>query len=89
MAGTLGGALAARGIPSVTNNLTTDVEADIEQEDRMILLSRVRLTYHVKVPRGKRADAERAVAVHHQGCPVYQSLQRGIAIEWNADIIEE
>ena len=62
MAGTLGGALAARGIPSVPDNLTTDVEADIEQEDRMILLSRVRLTYHVKVPRGKRADAERAVA---------------------------
>ena len=89
MAGTLGGALEARGIPSVPDNLTTDVEADIEQEDRMILLSRVRLTYHVKVPRGKRADAERAVAVHHQGCPVYQSLQRGIAVEWDADITEE
>jgi len=89
MAGTLGGALAARGIPAVPDNLVTDVEADIEQEDRIILLTRVRLKYHVTVPRGKRAEAERAIAVHHQGCPVYKSLERGIAVEWDADITEE
>jgi hypothetical protein len=29
------------------------------------------------------------VEVHHRGCPVYQSLQRGIHVEWTADIVEE
>lgn len=88
MTGTLGGALAARGIPGIPGNLITHVEADIEQEDRIILLTRVRLRYELTVPEGKRAEAERAIAVHHNGCPVYQSLQRGIAVEWSADISE-
>lgn len=88
MTGTLGGALAARGIPAFPEKLTTHVEADIEQADRIILLTRVRLRYELKVPPGKRAEAERAVEVHHQGCPVYQSLQRGIQVEWSAEITE-
>lgn len=89
MTGTLSGALAARGISTVPNKLTTKVEADIEQVDRMIVLSRVRLEYQVTVPRGKRAEAERAIEVHHKGCPVYQSLQRGIQVDWSASISEE
>ena len=89
MTGTLAGALEARGIARTPGNLTTHVEADIEQEGRMILLTKVRLRYDLKVPAGKRAEAERAIAVHHNGCPVYQSFQRGIAVEWSADITEE
>lgn len=89
MTGTLNGALLARGISTLPNKLTTRVEADIEQVDRMIVLSRVRLEYQVQVPKGKRAEAERAVEVHHHGCPVYRSLQRGIQVEWSANIVEE
>jgi len=85
----LSGALAARGIPTVPNKLTTKVEADIEQAGRIVVLSRVRLQYQLTVPRGKRAEAERALEVHPKGCPVYQSLQRGIQVEWSANIVEE
>lgn len=89
MAGTLGGALAARGIRIRPDQLMTKVEADIEQVERMIVLSKVRLEYQLTVPAGKRAEAERAVQVHHQGCPVYQSFQRGIQVEFSANITEE
>mgnify|MGYP005864857685 CR=1 FL=1 len=85
MTGTLGGALRARGI-TPEGNLKTEVEGDIEKVDNLIVLSRVRLTYTFRIPPGKRAEAERAVQVHHQGCPVYQSLQRGIQVEWAAQI---
>ena len=89
MTGTLSGALAARGIAAVPGKLETDVEGEIVKADRTILVSRVRLSYHLKVPKGQREVAERAVAIHEQGCPIYQSLQRGIQVEWSADIEEE
>ena len=90
MTGTLGGALGARDIPSVPGKVSTDVEMEVERLDsKVIVMSKVRLNYHAKVPKGKRAEAERAVSVHAQGCPVYRSLQRGIAVEWTAQIEEE
>jgi uncharacterized OsmC-like protein len=90
MTGTLGGALSARDIPAVPSKVYTDVEMEVERlEPKVIVISKVRLNYHLTVPKGKRAEAERAVSVHAQGCPVYRSLQRGIAVEWAAEIVEE
>ena len=40
-------------------------------------------------PKGKRADALRAIEVHEKGCPASQSVQRGIAIEWDGDVRED
>lgn len=53
------------------------------------LITNVRVTYRVKVPKGKRVEAERAIEVHEQGCPVAQSLKRGIAVSWKGEITEE
>jgi len=64
------------------------VEGDIEKVDGRPLVTNVRVTYHVKVPRGKRKEAERAIEVHEQGCPVAQSLKRGIAVSWHGEIAE-
>ena len=38
---------------------------------------------------GKRPDAQRAIEVHEKGCPASQSVQRGIAIEWDGDVRED
>ena len=38
---------------------------------------------------GKRPDALRAIEVHEKGCPASQSVQRGIAIEWDGDVRED
>jgi uncharacterized OsmC-like protein len=45
--------------------------------------------YNVKVPKGKREEALRAIDVHEKGCPASQSVQRGIAIEWDGKVVEE
>jgi uncharacterized OsmC-like protein len=89
MTGTLAGALEARQIPAYEGTLQTEVEGDIEEgEHQVLLLSRVHINYKMKVPKGRREQAERALALHESRCPVSQSVQRGIRIEWSAEITE-
>jgi len=89
MTGTLAGALAARKIPTHPEKLSSDVEGFVENVDGTPLITRIRVRYHVKVPQGKRAEAERAIEVHEKGCPVAQSVQRGIQVEWEGKVEEE
>ncbi len=89
MTGTLAGALAARKIPTQPDRLTSEVEGFIENLDGKPLITRIKVHYKVKVPRGKREDALRAIEVHEKGCPASQSVQRGIAIEWDGEVEED
>jgi uncharacterized OsmC-like protein len=89
MTGTLAGALEARHITAYDGALETDVDGDIEVgENKVLLLTRVHIKYRMKIPKGKRVQAERALALHHSRCPVSQSVERGIRVEWSADITE-
>jgi organic hydroperoxide reductase OsmC/OhrA len=89
MTGTLAGALAARKIPTQPDRLESQVEGVIENVDGRPLVTKIRVHYTVKVPAGKRADALRAIEVHEKGCPASQSVQRGIAVEWDGEVVEE
>ncbi len=51
-------------------------------------LTGVKLRYGLKIPHGKRAEADRALEIHERNCPVHQSIQRGFEISWSADIVE-
>ena len=89
MTGTLAGALGARKIPSYPEKLSSEVEGYIENIDGKPLITRIKVHYKVRVPKGKREDALRAIEVHEKGCPASQSVQRGIKIEWDGDVEEE
>lgn len=89
MTGTLAGALAARKIPTQPDRLSSEVEGFIENVDGKPLITKIKVHYKVKVPRGKRDEAQRAIDVHEKGCPASQSVQRGIAIEWDGEVEEE
>jgi uncharacterized OsmC-like protein len=89
MTGTLAGALAARKIPTQPNRLSSEVEGFIENVDGKPLITRIVVHYKVKVPKGKREEALRAIEIHEKGCPASQSVQRGIAIEWDGQVGEE
>jgi uncharacterized OsmC-like protein len=89
MTGNFGGALEARGISSHPNKLSAKVEGDIEKIDGKTYISRIRVHYNVKVPKGKREEAERALEVHESKCTASQSVKRGIEIEYSGDIVEE
>lgn len=89
MTGTLAVALAKRKVPTQPDKLSSDVEGIIEKADGHIVISKIVVRYHIKVPQGKRADAEQAMQNHEKGCPASQSVQRGIAIEYSGTIEEE
>ncbi len=89
MTGTLAGALEARGIPSNPDKLLADVEGTIENVEGRPRITKIKVKYSLKIPKGKKAEAERAIAIHDAGCPASQSVQRGIKVEWEGDITEE
>jgi uncharacterized OsmC-like protein len=49
----------------------------------------VSLRYRIKIPKGKRAEADRALAKHEEYCPVHQSIKKGFEVTWTADVEEE
>ncbi len=54
----------------------------------MLVITRIRVRYRVKVPKDKREAAERALSIHEDKCPAATSVKRGIAVEWKAEIEE-
>ena len=85
MAGTLRGALAARGIRLNKDSFKTEVEGLIEKVNGGIRISTIRLRYRLTIPEDKREEAERAVAVHDRACPATQSVSPAIKVEWDAE----
>ncbi len=43
----------------------------------------------MKVPKGEREAADRALEIHQERCPVAVTLKRGVEISWEAEVEEE
>jgi len=84
MAGTLRGALAARDIRLNKDSLKTEVEGLIEKVGSGIKITTIRVHYQLTIPKHRREEAARAVAVHEKGCPASQSVSPAIKVEWDA-----
>ncbi len=87
MAGTLRGALAARGIRLNKDTMQTEVEGLIEEAGGGIRIATIRVHYRLSIPEEQRPEAERAVAVHDRGCPATQSVSPSINVEWDAEYV--
>jgi hypothetical protein len=90
MYGTLYGALEARKIEPSTNDFKADIEGRIEAPAGKTLLqiTAIHVHYEFPIPAGKRVEAERALAVHAEGCEAYMSVKDCIKITWDADMRE-
>src|SRR6266481_7151345 len=89
MTGTVAGALEARGVRADPEKLQVEAEGKIEEVDGKMILTGIKLRYHLKVPKDKRATVERALE-HHEGlCAASESVRRGITVEWESEIVEE
>ena len=78
-----------REIPAARDRIQADVEGDIEAVDNVLRITRIRVRYDLKIPKGKREAAERAVARHPSSCPAANSVNGCIDIDISATIIEE
>jgi uncharacterized OsmC-like protein len=61
------------------------VEGDIGPADKTIKITEIRVTYHVRVPEDKKAEAERSLDFHSSRCPAYQSIKDSIPVKIDAE----
>ncbi|HSF19324.1 MAG TPA: OsmC family protein [Vicinamibacteria bacterium] len=89
MTGTLGRALEVRGIPSYPDKLSSTVEGDIEDLDGIMRITKVRIHYRIKIPAGKKEEANRALSVHERGCPAAMTVKGCVDIKWTAELEDD
>ncbi|MBQ42908.1 MAG: hypothetical protein CME15_10650 [Gemmatimonadetes bacterium] len=80
MTGTFGGALEARDIPASEDRLSAEATGEIEKAGNVLVIRRIRVTYHLKIDPAHREAAERVHAVHADYCPVARSISGCIDI---------
>ncbi len=80
MLGTFGGALEARGIPAGEGYLAADVLGEIEKEDKVLVVKRIHVTYHLKAEADRRSTAERVLGFHAEACPLARSISSCVTI---------
>jgi len=76
-----------RQIPSA-ENLTADIEGDIEDVDGVLKITTIRLHFRATIPAGSRDKAERALETFAEKCPAYQSVKGCIDCRWEAEFNE-
>jgi uncharacterized OsmC-like protein len=52
----------------------------VETEDRVLVIRRIHVRYHLKLRSEQHEAAERAHAAHQQHCPVARTLRAAVAI---------
>jgi uncharacterized OsmC-like protein len=85
LTGTLNRALSCREIVTTGGRLKTEAVGEIEVEDGVLVIRRIRMIAHLEAPESHREAAERAVTVYAPQCPVYRSLYKAIEITTELD----
>jgi organic hydroperoxide reductase OsmC/OhrA len=88
MMGTLATVLAGKKIPTPEDRYWADVEGDVENVNGVLKITRIGVTYHLKVPKGKSGEAKEALSSYLARCPAAQSVIGCIQIKDQA-VIEE
>lgn len=88
MMGTLATVLAGKKILTPEDRYGADVQGDIENVDGVLKITRIRVNYHMKVPKGKSDEAREALSSYLSRCPAAQSVIGCIDIKDQA-VIEE
>jgi organic hydroperoxide reductase OsmC/OhrA len=89
MMGTLAGGLAGKRIPTAEDRYWAEVEGDIEDVNGILKITRIRVGYHLKIPKEKAKDAQEVFSTYLVRCPAAQSVIGCIRIEDKLIIEEE
>ena len=80
LTGTLNRALQVRKIATDQGRLQTEAVGEIEAEDGVLVIRRIRFLVTLRADAAQRETAERVVAMYASHCPVYRSLHKAIDI---------
>ncbi|HYO46770.1 MAG TPA: OsmC family protein [Gemmatimonadota bacterium] len=72
--------MEARGIDASGGKLSSTATGEVEVEDRVLILKRIRVVYWLEAPEANRETIERVHGMHARHCPVYRSLEGAIEI---------
>jgi organic hydroperoxide reductase OsmC/OhrA len=88
MMGTLARFLAEKQISTPEDRYWAEVEGDIENVNKVLKITQIRVKYHLKVPQGKEEDARKALSTYLTSCPAAQSVIGCIQIRDHLSIEE-
>jgi uncharacterized OsmC-like protein len=88
MVGTFGGALEARHIDAGGGRLTADVTGEVETEDGVLVIRRIRVAMRLAAPEHVRDTVERAHGFYAMRCPLYRTLHGTIALSSSFELVE-
>jgi uncharacterized OsmC-like protein len=89
MMGTLATLLAKKDIPTTEDRYWAQVEGDIEDVNGVLKITRIKVTYSLKIPAGEIDDARQAFELYLPYCPAAQSVIGSIQIEHDLKIEED
>jgi hypothetical protein len=88
MVGTLARLLAEKQIETPEENFWADVQGDIEEVNGVLKITQIRVDYHIKLPAGKKEDANQVLRMYLTRCPAATSVMDCIRIKDQA-VFEE
>ena len=88
MVGTFGGALEARHIDAGGGRLTADVTGEVETEDGVLVIRRIRVALRLAAPEHVRDTVERVHGLYAMRCPLYRTLRGAIALSSSFELVE-
>jgi len=80
MLGTFGGALEARNIDASGGRLTGTVRGEVETDEKVLVIKRIHVEYHLVADAAARETVERAHGTYAMRCPLYRKLHGAIQL---------
>jgi uncharacterized OsmC-like protein len=84
--GTFKGALAARQVSFGEDSLYADTIGEVETENKVLVLKRIKHILHLSAEEKDRETIERVVEVYEDSCPVARSIKPAIEITSELDL---
>jgi uncharacterized OsmC-like protein len=84
--GTFAGALAARHVSFDSDSLYADTLGEVETEDKVLVVKRIKQTFHLMADEKDRETIQRVVDIYADGCPVARSIKDSIEITSELDL---
>jgi uncharacterized OsmC-like protein len=84
--GTFRGALAARQVSFDKDSLYADTVGEVETENKVLVLKRIKQTLHLRAEEKDHETIERVLKVYEDSCPVAVSIKPAIEITSELDL---